>query len=130
MLKIGRWNRLMAIEESDRGLMMEGYEHGLVLCPSKFLPEDAEPGEEFDVFVYLDSNDRLIATTETPIAQVGEFASLEVLSVHPKMGAFLDWGLPKDLLLPYAEQLIKVKAGQKVVVRFNSTNAAPESSPR
>lgn len=116
MLKIGRWNRLMAIEESDRGLLLEGGEHGLILCPTKFLPEDAEPGEEFDVFVYLDSKDRLIATTETPKAEVGEFAALEVISVHPKMGAFLDWGLPKDLLLPYAEQLVTVKPEQKVVV--------------
>lgn len=106
----------MAIEETDIGLMLDGGEHGLILCPSKFLPEDAEPGEEFEVFVYFDSEDRIIATTEKPIAQAGEFACLEVIDTHPKMGAFLDWGLPKDLLLPYADQLGRVKTGQKVVV--------------
>jgi predicted RNA-binding protein (virulence factor B family) len=118
MAKLGRWNQLMAIEESDRGLMLDGGEHGLILCPSKYLPEDAEPGEEFEVFVYLDSKDRIIATTETPLAQVGDFACLEVISVHPRMGAFLDWGLAKDLLLPFAEQLGRVREGQKVVVNI------------
>lgn len=116
MLKIGRQNRLMAIEEADNGLLLDGGEQGLILCPWKFLPEDAEPGEEFDVMVYFDSEDRIIATTETPKACVGDFACLEVLNVHRKMGAFLDWGLPKDLLLPYAEQIRKVSEGDMVVV--------------
>ena len=106
----------MAVEQADHGLMLDGGEHGQILAPTKYLPEEAEPGEEFDVFVYLDSEDRLIATTETPIAQVGEFAFLEVLSVNPRIGAFLDWGLAKDLLLPFAEQLWKVREGHKVVV--------------
>ncbi|MDF1754302.1 MAG: S1-like domain-containing RNA-binding protein [Verrucomicrobiales bacterium] len=116
MADIGRWNKLIAIEETDIGLLLDGGEHGLILCPSKYLPEDAEPGEEFEVFVYLDSKDRIIATTEQPLAQVGDFAALEVLSVHPKMGAFLEWGLAKDLLLPFAEQIGRVREGQKVVV--------------
>ncbi len=116
MAKIGRFNTLMAIEETDIGLMLDGGPHGLILCPRKFLPEDAEPGEEFEVFVYLDSEDRIIATTETPAAQAGDFVALEVNSVHSKMGAFLDWGLPKDLLLPFAEQLGRVSTGDRVVV--------------
>jgi predicted RNA-binding protein (virulence factor B family) len=116
MANIGQWNRLMAVEQADHGLMLDGGEHGQILAPSKYLPEDGEPGEEFDVFVYLDSEDRLIATTERPIAEVGDFAFLEVVSVHPRAGAFLDWGLAKDLLLPYAEQLGRVREGQKVVV--------------
>jgi len=74
MAKIGQWNTLMAVEITDIGLMLDGGEHGKILAPAKYLPEDAEPGEEFEVFVYLDSEDRLIATTEEPIAQVGEFA--------------------------------------------------------
>ncbi len=106
----------MAVEESDRGLLLDGQEHGLILCPSKYLPADAEPGEEFDVFVYYDSKDRIIATTEKPLAQVGDFASLEVISTHPDMGAFLNWGLAKDLLLPFGEQLGRVKVGEKPVV--------------
>ncbi len=96
--------------------MLDGGEHGQILAPSKYLPADAEPGEEFDVFVYLDSEDRLIATTERPFAEVGDFACLEVIGVNPRIGAFLDWGLAKDLLLPFAEQLGRVREGQKVVV--------------
>ncbi len=108
---------MMAVEETDRGLLLDGgEEHGLILSPSRYLPEDAEPGEEFRVFVYPDSEDRLIATTEEPLAQVGEYAYLEVVSVNPRIGAFLNWGLAKDLLLPFAEQLGRVKEGQKVVV--------------
>lgn len=106
----------MAVEERPNGLMLDGGEHGPILAPSRYLPEDAEPGEEFDVFVYLDSDDRLIATTEQPHGLVGEFAFLEVVSLNPKVGAFLDWGLAKDLLLPFAEQLGRVRAGQRVVV--------------
>ncbi|MCB1228772.1 MAG: GntR family transcriptional regulator [Verrucomicrobiae bacterium] len=116
MAKIGQWNTLMAIEIADRGLMLDGGPHGLILCPTKYLPEDAEPGEEFRVFVYLDSEDRLIATTEEPLAQVGEFAFLEVVSVNPRIGAFLNWGLAKDLLLPFGEQLGRARVGQKLVV--------------
>ena len=116
MAKIGQWNTLMAIEISDRGLMLDGGSDGLILCPTKYLPEDAEPGEEFRVFVYRDSEDRLIATTEEPKAQVGEFAFLEVVSLHPRAGAFLDWGLAKDLLLPFGEQLGRPRVGQKLVV--------------
>jgi predicted RNA-binding protein (virulence factor B family) len=116
MVKIGRWNTLMAVEECPMGLMLNGGELGQILAPSKYLPDDAEPGEEFKVFVYLDSEDRLIATTEQPLAQVGEFAFLEVLSLNPKIGAFLDWGLAKDLLLPFGEQLGRVRIGQRVVV--------------
>jgi predicted RNA-binding protein (virulence factor B family) len=116
MAKIGRWNTLMAVEECPQGLMLNGGELGQILAPSRYLPDEAEPGEEFKVFVYLDSEDRLIATTEQPLAQVGEFAFLEVLSLHPRMGAFLDWGLAKDLLLPFAEQLGRVRIGQRVVV--------------
>ncbi len=116
MANIGQWNRLAAVEECPQGWMLDGGEHGLILSPRKYLPEDAEAGKVFDVFVYKDSEDRLIATTEEPKAQVGEFACLTVLSVNPKIGAFLDWGLAKDLLLPFAEQLGRVRAGQRVVV--------------
>ena len=116
MAKIGRWNKLVAVEECPQGLMLDGGEHGPILAPGKHLPEDAGTGEVFDVFVYRDSEDRLIATTEEALAQVGEFACLEVLSVNAKIGAFLDWGLAKDLLLPFAEQLGRVREGERVVV--------------
>lgn len=116
MANIGQWNTLKAVERTTYGMMLDGGEHGQILAPARYLPNDARTGDEFKVFVYLDSEDRLIATTEKPLAQVGEFACLEVKSVNPKIGAFLDWGLVKDLLLPFAEQLGKVRAGQRVVV--------------
>ncbi|MFT5470822.1 MAG: putative RNA-binding protein (virulence factor B family) [Verrucomicrobiales bacterium] len=116
MAKVGQWNTLIAAEMSDHGLLLDGGEHGLILAPSRYLPEDAEPGEEFRVFVYLDSEDRIIATTEEPLAQVGEYAFLRVLNVNARIGAFLDWGLAKDLLLPFAEQLGRVRVGQDVLV--------------
>lgn len=116
MAKIGQWNTLMAVEEAPQGLLLDGGERGLILAPSRYLPDEAEPGEEFRVFVYLDSEDRLIATTEEPLAQVGEYAFLKALSVNPRIGAFLDWGLAKDLLLPFAEQVGRVRPGQRVVV--------------
>src|SRR2546430_1027642 len=75
----------------------------------------AVPGDMLDVFVYLDSEDRLVATTETPHAVVGECAYLKVISVNPRIGAFLDWGLSKDLLLPFREQEFHVRAGQRVI---------------
>jgi uncharacterized protein len=116
MANIGRWNKLRAIEENSYGMMLDGGEHGPILAPRRYLPDDAFTGDEFEVFVYLDSKDRLIATTEEPLAQVGEFACLEVVSLNPKIGAFLKWGLAKDLLLPFAEQLGRLQVGQRVVV--------------
>ena len=116
MANIGRWNTLTAIEETSYGMMLDGGEHGQILAPSRYLPSDLRVHDEFEVFVYPDSEDRLIATTEQPMAQVGEFACLEVVSLNPKIGAFLNWGLVKDLLLPFAEHVGKVRGGQRVVV--------------
>lgn len=86
-----------------------------ILLPSKQVPENAEPGTELEVFVYRDSKDRLIATVRTPLIKLGEVAKLSVIETG-KIGAFLDWGLEKDLLLPYAEQTYRVKTGDKCVV--------------
>ncbi|MGB0578471.1 MAG: CvfB family protein [Limisphaerales bacterium] len=116
MANIGRWNNLTAVEETSFGMMLDGGEHGKILAPSRYLPGNAQVHDEFEVFVYPDSEDRLIATTEEPLAQVGEFACLEVVSLNPRIGAFLNWGLVKDLLLPFAEHVGKVRVGQRVVV--------------
>src|SRR5690606_8444942 len=75
-------------------------------------------GDSIDVFVYRDSEDRLVATTASPIAQVGEFAYLRVVSINPRIGVFLDWGLEKDLLLPLREQATPVQVGDRRVVRI------------
>lgn len=116
MATIGRRNLLSIIRESAPGLYLNGGGLGEILLPGRYIPRDLKPGDKLDVFVYLDSEDRLVATTETPLAMVGDIACLEVVGVHPRAGAFLNWGLAKDLLLPFPEQEKPVRAGKKVVV--------------
>ena len=86
-----------------------------VLLPAKQVPEGSKKGDGVEVFIYKDSQDRLIATTQMPKVTLGELAVLEVADVT-KIGAFLDWGLEKDLLLPFSEQTVKVKTGDKYLV--------------
>jgi predicted RNA-binding protein (virulence factor B family) len=117
MVAIGKFNTLSVLRETASGYYLDGGEHGEILLPGNRGPENLPWGSEIRVFLYLDSEDRLIATTETPRATVGEFCGLEVLTVHPQIGAFLDWGLGKDLLLPFREQgSQRVEAGERVVV--------------
>jgi hypothetical protein len=116
MAVIGQRNKLSIEREAPPGLYLRGGELGEILLPRRYIPPDVKPGDRLDVFIYLDSEDRLVATTETPHATVGEFAYLEVVSVNQRAGAFLDWGLPKDLLLPFREQNGPVRVGQKVMV--------------
>ena len=114
---IGRRNVLQVFATHDAGLLLDGGELGKILLPTKYVPPELEPGENVEVFLSLDSDDRPIATTESPIAMVGEFASLRVVETT-RIGAFLDWGLPKDLLLPFSNQIQPVRAGEKVLVRI------------
>lgn len=93
----------------------EGEARG-VLLPSRYVPDGTHPGDAIEVFIYTDSEDRPIATTERPLVEAEAFAGLEVVSVG-RMGAFLDWGLPKDLLLPYRAQWSRVQPGERVAVR-------------
>ncbi|MGJ8651226.1 MAG: CvfB family protein [Opitutaceae bacterium] len=104
MADIGRFNKLTIIEHSDHGLYLDAKPEEKILLPNAYVTPDMKIGDEIEVFIYNDSEDRLVATTETPLAQAGEFAYLEVISVNPRVGAFLDWGLQKDLLLPFREQ--------------------------
>ncbi len=104
MADIGRYNTLPIIEQSEHGLYLDGGSHDKILLPNAYVQPSMKIGDEIKVFIYNDSEDRLVATTETPLAQAGEFAYLEVVSVNPRVGAFLDWGLSKDLLLPFREQ--------------------------
>jgi uncharacterized protein len=115
MAIIGRRNTLSIERASGPGLYLNGGELGEILLPGRYIPKDIAPGVKLDVFIYLDSEDRLVATTETPHVMVGEFAYLKVLSVNPRIGAFLDWGLAKDLLLPFREQETPVRPGQWVI---------------
>jgi predicted RNA-binding protein (virulence factor B family) len=116
MAIIGRRNTLPVVRAAAPGLYLNGGDLGEILLPGRYIPRDLGPGDRLDVFVYLDSEDRLVATTEIPKVMVGEFASLKVVSVHPRVGAFLDWGLAKDLLLPFGEHEGPVRPGQIVTV--------------
>lgn len=117
MAIIGKRNTLTVIRDSSPGLYLDGGEHGEILLPNRYVPRGIKMGTLLEVFVYRDSEDRLVATTETPRAMVGETASLKVIGINRKVGAFLDWGLAKDLLLPFREQIGVLRLGQDVVVR-------------
>ena len=115
MAIIGRRNTLSIERASGPGLYLNGGALGEILLPGRYITQAMVPGAKLDVFVYLDSEDRLVATTETPLAMIGEFAYLKVISLNLRIGAFLDWGLSKDLLLPFREQETPVRVGQWVI---------------
>jgi len=119
MALIGQRNQLLVLREARPGLYLDGGPHGEILLPGRYITDAFVPGSIVDVFVYRDSEDRLVATTETPLAMVGDFACLRVLSVDRRLGAFLDWGLPKDLLLPRREQTAPLKVGHWIVVHVS-----------
>ncbi|WP_415901992.1 S1 RNA-binding domain-containing protein [Neptuniibacter sp. QD29_5] len=118
MAAIGKYNTLEVIKEKDFGVYLDAGELGEILLPKRYCPEDLEVGDSIRVFIYLDTDDYLIATTETPKAIVDEFAMLPVSEIND-VGAFLDWGLPKDVLLPYSEQKNRpVEVGKRYLVRL------------
>ncbi len=114
-IKLGRYNQLEIVKEVDFGVYLDGDEDGEILLPLKYVPEGSAPGDILNVFIYLDMEERLVATTQQPYAQVGDFACLEVAWVN-EYGAFLDWGLMKDLFVPFREQKVKMQKGRRYVV--------------
>lgn len=117
MALIGRFNSLQVVKHTDFGLYLDGGADGEILLPRRYVPKDepSEVGDWLNVFLYLDSDDRPIATTLRPKAQVGQFASLKVVQIN-RIGLFLDWGLPKDLLLPHSEEKRPLQVGDYCVV--------------
>lgn len=115
MIKLGEWNTLEVVRLEDRGAYVDGGESGEILLPTYEGAKGVELGNWIEVFIYNDSKDRLIATTKKPKIKAGEFAPLRVTEVN-RVGAFLDWGLSKDLMLPFGEQKRKVSHGVTVVV--------------
>ncbi|OMG68376.1 GntR family transcriptional regulator [Stutzerimonas balearica] len=117
MAAIGRYNSMQVVKHTGFGLYLDGGADGEILLPKRYIPKDvpSEVGDWLNVFVYLDSEDKLIATTEKPKVQVGEFASLKVVEIN-RIGLFLDWGLPKDLLLPHSEEKRPLQVGDYCVV--------------
>ncbi len=122
MLEIGRFNELTIVKELPRGLQLDGGEAGEILLPKQYVKEGMEVGNTINVFIYRDSEERLVATTITPHAQVGDFAYLNIVDESP-VGAFLDWGLPKDILVPFSEQSNRLEKGRKVLVRIYLDNS-------
>ncbi len=116
MAILGKRNLLTVLRSAPPGLYLDGGKRGEILLPGKFIPAGAVVGGQVDVFVYRDSEDRLVATTEQPLVTVGEFAYLEVAGVNPRIGVFLHWGLEKDLLLPAREMDGPLNPGDRVVV--------------
>ena len=117
MALLGKLNRLRVVRSASPGFYLDGGPLGEILLPGSLIPASAKVGGEVEVFVYRDSEDRLVSTPQKPIAQVGEFAALRVVAVNPRIGVFLDWGLDKDLLLPLREQTSPLRPGERVVVR-------------
>lgn len=117
MALIGRFNSLQVVKHTDFGLYLDGGPDGEILLPRRYVPgkESCEVGDWLNVFVYLDSEDRIIATTQKPRVQVGGFASLKVVAIN-RVGLFLDWGLPKDLFLPHSEEKRPLQVGDYAVV--------------
>ena len=115
MVEIGKLNKLRVVKRVDFGIYLDGEDFGEILLPRRYVPENCEIDDIIEVFVYFDSEDRIIATTEKPYATVGQFALLKVISVN-SVGAFIDWGLPKDLLVPFREQKQKMEEGKSYVV--------------
>lgn len=108
MLEIGKYNKLTVLRKVDFGYYLDGLDYGDILMPAKYAEESLEPGDDVDVFVYLDSSEKLIATTEKPLAEVGQIGYLKVVKVND-IGAFLDWGVTKQLFVPFAEQKSKLE---------------------
>ncbi len=130
MIKLGDYNTLKVVEEARRrddhsftagelfGIYLDGGEEGEILMPKKYVPRGTKVGDEIECFVYLDQDERLIATTEKPLARVGDFAYLRCSWVN-EYGAFLDWGLMKDLFCPFREQKKKMEIGDSYIVHIH-----------
>lgn len=117
MFKLGEFQKLKMVKKTDFGIYLgvDGDRDNKILLPKAQVPDGIRVGDEIEVFIYRDSKDRLIATTNTPYISLGKIKKLKVLQMG-KIGAFLDWGLEKDLLLPFREQTYKPSEGEEVLV--------------
>ena len=116
MLNIGKINTLNVVKKQGPDVYLDNGTSAKVLLADKKLPENCQVGDALDVFVYIDSEGHLAATTKTPLAQVDDIAWLKVVSLN-YVGAFLDWGLPKDLLVPFSEQHHEMEVGKSYLVK-------------
>ena len=117
-IKLGDYNHLTICKSVDFGLYLDGGDEGEILLPQRYIPENAKIGDEIEVFIYLDQEERPVATTEKPLAKVGDFAYLECSWVN-EYGAFLNWGLMKDIFCPFREQKMRMVKGNKYIVHIH-----------
>ena len=115
MIALGNYNTLRVTRFSDHGAYLDGGPLGEILMPKKYVPRSLRPGDEIEVFVYLDQSERLVGTLEKPLARVGDFAYLRVAWTN-EFGAFLDWGLTKDLFVPFREQKMRMVQDRSYLV--------------
>lgn len=116
-IRLGDYNRLAVCKAVDFGLYLDGGDEGEILLPKRYVPENVNIGDEIEVFIYLDQDERPVATTEKPIAKAGDFAYLECSWVN-EYGAFLNWGLMKDVFCPFREQKMRMVKGNKYIVHI------------
>jgi predicted RNA-binding protein (virulence factor B family) len=121
MLDIGQFNRLKVIETGTHGAILDGGHRGRLLLPQRQCPAALVPGDDLEVFIYLDAEGDPVPTTRRPAAELGQVAWLEVVDVT-SLGAFVDWGLPKDLFIPFAEQQHTLSKGRRTLVRVYQDN--------
>lgn len=115
MIKLGDYNTLRIIRFTDHGAYLDGGEVGEILLPKAYVEREMRPNDEVTAFICLDQQERLVATLETPLARVGDFAFLRVAWTN-EHGAFLDWGLMKDLFVPFREQRMRMERGRSYIV--------------
>jgi uncharacterized protein len=115
LIELGKINTLNVVRETANGVYLAGENLGEILMPGKFITDEVKADKRATVFIYADSEDRLVATTEKPFVKAGEFAFLKVVETN-RIGAFLDWGLPKNLLVPFSEQKMKMKEDKYYLV--------------
>ena len=115
MIKLGDYNTLRVVKRVDFGFYLDGGDEGEILLPKRYVPKGLNIGDDITVFIYLDQDEKLVATTQEPLAKVGEFAWLECAWTN-EYGAFLNWGLMKDLFCPFREQKQRMLKGQRYYV--------------
>ncbi len=124
MIRVGQVNDLEVVRLADFGVFLDAEEFGTTLLPNKYVPEGTEVGSRVEVFLYFDSENQLSATTDRPIAQVGEWGLMTVEGVN-STGAFVSWGIKeKDLLIPFSEQRARFRQGQKLLVYVYTDKAS------
>ncbi|MBK9578935.1 MAG: GntR family transcriptional regulator [Fibrobacterota bacterium] len=117
MVPIGRYSTLKVVSISEFGAFLDGEEHGKILLPNNSTPRGTEIGHAIEVFIYFDSDERIIATTSHPRGEVGDFVLLKCNATN-EVGSFMDWGLAKDLFVPFREQKVRLIEGEYYVVRI------------